>query len=117
MLTRALARRCPRCGGGGIFDGYFRLKPSCPACSHAFERESGYWVGAMIVNTAVTETIFGILFVTVLILTIPDVQWIPLLAVALGTNALIPVAFYPYSKTLWMAIDLHFHKPGTPQVG
>lgn len=112
-LRRALSRRCPRCGGPRIFASYFRLKGSCPTCAHVFERESGYWVGAIIVNTAVTETIFGILFVTVLFLQIPDVRWVPLLAIALGTNALIPVLFYPYSKTVWMAIDLHFHKPGT----
>lgn len=67
----------------------------------------------MIVNTAVTETIFVLLFVAVLFATIPDVQWVPLLTVALATNALVPVLFYPYSKTVWMAVDLYFHKPGT----
>ncbi|HVL63772.1 MAG TPA: DUF983 domain-containing protein [Actinomycetota bacterium] len=113
MLRRALRRRCPRCGGGNIFGGYFRLRRACPTCGHLFERESGYWVSAMIVNTAVTEAIFGILFVTVLFATIPDVRWVPLLAIGLGTNLLIPIFFYPYSKTVWMAIDLHFHKPGT----
>lgn len=30
-LGRGLRRRCPRCGEGGLFRGYLRLK-DCPAC-------------------------------------------------------------------------------------
>jgi hypothetical protein len=29
--------------------------------------------------------------------------------VALLTNGLLPVVFYPWSKTIWMALDLYFH--------
>ena len=43
-----------------------------------------------------------------IILTVPDVPWQPLLAVALITNAIVPVVFYPYSKTVWVAIDDFF---------
>ena len=73
------------------------------------EREEGYWVGAIIVNTAVTEVIFGILFVTTLFATLPEVPWQPLLAVGIGTNVIVPWFFYPRSKTLWLGIDLYFH--------
>jgi len=31
-LKAILLSLCPRCGGGGLFDGYLKLKPSCPAC-------------------------------------------------------------------------------------
>lgn len=109
MVARALARRCPRCGASKLFRRWFRIVEHCPGCGLRFEREDGYWVGAIIVNTAVTEALFGVLFVATLVATMPDVDWVPLLVVALVTNALFPFAFYPFSKTLWMAIDLHFH--------
>ena len=108
-MIRGFGRRCPICGGKKIFSGWFTIKDRCPTCAYGFERESGYWVGAVIVNTAFTFAIFGVMFVGTLIATIPDVEWVPLLAVAAFTNLLFPVFFYPYSKTLWMALDIYFH--------
>jgi uncharacterized protein (DUF983 family) len=102
-------RRCPRCGGRKIFASWFRLEPACPACGYSFERESGYWVGAIQVNLAVTESLFMLVFLITLFATMPAVPWQPLLIVALVTNAVFPWFFYPYSKTLWMALDLYFH--------
>jgi hypothetical protein len=57
----------------------------------------------------VTEAIFGILFVAVLVATIPDVAWVPLLLVGVVTNVAVPVLFYPLSKTTWVSLDLYFH--------
>jgi uncharacterized protein (DUF983 family) len=109
-IGRGLRRRCPRCASKGIFESYLRLKDACPTCGYPFERESGYWVGAIVINMAVAEVVFFVLFVTVVLLTMPGVEWGPLLIVAIGTNAVLPVIFYPLSKTLWMAVDLHFHR-------
>ncbi|CAN5568485.1 hypothetical protein BH24ACT26_BH24ACT26_10830 [soil metagenome] len=109
LVVRALRRRCPVCGVGTPFTGWFRMTETCPHCGYRFEREDGYWVSAMIVNTAVTEVLFGIIFVAVLIATIPDVDWAPLLIVGLVTNTLVPVFFYPLSKTVWVALNIYFH--------
>jgi uncharacterized protein (DUF983 family) len=108
-VGRGLLRRCPRCRSRGIFASYFKLKEACPTCGYPFERESGYWVGAIVINMAVAEIAFFFLFIGVVLLTMPDVEWGPLLIVALVTNAIMPVVFYPLSKTVWMAVDLHFH--------
>jgi uncharacterized protein (DUF983 family) len=112
MVLRGLRKRCPRCGTKGIFTSWSKLVPACPSCGLVFEREEGYWVGAIIVNTAVTETTFFLLFIGTILITMPDVAWGPLLGVALGTNAIVPIWFYPRSKTLWVAIDNYFHRPG-----
>ena len=109
-VVRGLRRRCPRCGNGGIFDSYFKLKESCPTCRYSFERESGYWVGALTVNTAVAIAVFFVVFMAAVLLTMPGVDWILLLIVAVITNAVVPVLFYPFSKTVWMAGDLYFHR-------
>ncbi|MFP5297907.1 MAG: DUF983 domain-containing protein [Actinomycetota bacterium] len=109
MLVRGFRRRCPRCGRGGAFEGYFKLRDACPSCGYRFYREEGYWTGAMIMNIAACEIWFFFLFVGTLLFTWPDISWVPILVIALITNGLLPVVFYPHSKTLWMAIDLHFH--------
>ena len=90
---------------------------SCPHCRYSYEREDGYWVSAMIVNTAVTEALFGILFVGVLIATLPNVAWLPVLVVGAVTNVVVPIFFYPLSKTTWVAIDVYFHPPSRSEGG
>jgi hypothetical protein len=42
----------------GLFAGWFALRNRCPACGFRYEREEGYWVGAVIVNTAASMALF-----------------------------------------------------------
>jgi uncharacterized protein (DUF983 family) len=109
LLARGLKRRCPMCGRGRAFNGFYRMRDRCPQCGYIFEREEGYWVGAVIMNFVFVEAWFALLFVTIVFATAPDIPWVPLLIVAIVTNGILPVILYPYSKTLWMALDLHFH--------
>ena len=109
MIRRGLFKRCPRCTGKRIFKSFFQLHETCPSCEYRFEREEGYWTGAMIVNIAACEVWFFVLFFGTMVASLPDVRWGPLLAVALITNGLLPIVFYPHSKTLWMAMDLYLH--------
>jgi uncharacterized protein (DUF983 family) len=108
MTGRALRRRCPRCGAKA-FSGYFTLHEHCPACGLRFEREEGYWVGALVINTAVVFGSFLVLFVGGMLIFWPDVPWGALAVVTLGSMALLPILFYPLSKTLWMALELSWH--------
>ena len=109
LVKRGLRKRCPVCEAKGIFDSWFKLKDSCPSCGYRFAREEGYWVSAIIVNVGVIQTMFVVLFIVVVIATAPDVEWGPLLIVGGVMNLIFPIFFYPYSKTVWMAIDLYFH--------
>ena len=106
MLGRALRRRCPVCASGGIFDGWFTLRDRCPRCGFSFEREEGYWVGAMIVNIGGAQLLFFAVFLGGLALTYPDVPWTALLVAGLAVMAVFPIVFYPLSKMLWLWGDL-----------
>ena len=108
MLWRGLTRRCPRCGGGRLFHRWFRMVPDCPHCALHFEREPGYWVGAVAINTMVIGMLFTIVMVTWSALTIPNIPWVVLLMAAVPRMAIGPGVFYPYSKTFWVAIDRAF---------
>lgn len=108
MMRRGLRKRCPRCGGGGLYRTWFQMVERCPTCGFLFEREPGFFVGAYFVNFAITE---GLLFVVVMVFLFvknadnaASVVW-PL--VVGGVFAVVaPLIFYPWSRTIWSAIDL-----------
>jgi uncharacterized protein (DUF983 family) len=109
-LGRGVLRRCPRCGTGKLFRRWFTLVERCPGCGLRFEREEGYWVGALIVNIAVTMLVFVVVLVGGVLLFWPDVPWVALTVVAAAVNVVVPVVFYPWSKTIWMALDVALHR-------
>jgi uncharacterized protein (DUF983 family) len=109
LLTRGMTRRCPNCGERHIFRRWLLMVERCPRCGLHFEREEGYWTGAVAINTIATEVVFVILLVAVVVRTWPDVPMVRLLVAGVLLNALFPFLFYPISKTLWVAIDLILH--------
>lgn len=109
MIRRALGQRCPRCAATGIFHGWGELSEWCPGCGFGFEREPGYFVGAMIINTVVTVGLVMGTLVIGAILTWPNVPWTIVGVATLAIGGGIPIWFYPRSKMLWMAIELSYH--------
>ena len=80
----------------------------CPHCELHFEREPGYWVGAVAINTIVIGILFTIVLIVFSAATVPDIPWVTLLMLEVPLMGLGPIAFYPYSKTLWVAVDRAF---------
>ena len=105
LFARGFTRRCPRCGSGHLFHHYFTMVPDCPRCRLYFEREPGYWTGALAINIAVIFAIFVVAFVVILAFTVPDVPVGPTLAILVPVMVIGPILFYPFSKTVWMAVD------------
>ena len=64
----------------------------------------------MAINLGVTELVFGIFALTVMVATWPDVPWTLLTILAIALNAIVPVVFYPWSKTIFLSIDLMLHQ-------
>lgn len=63
-------------------------------------------LGGVAINLVATEAVFGVFLVVAMILTLPDVPVLKLMIVGLTLNAVFPVLFYPFSKTIWLAIDI-----------
>jgi uncharacterized protein (DUF983 family) len=106
LLRRGVARRCPLCGGGDMFETFFRVRERCPRCNFPIHREEGHWIGAIGINTIVT---FGLLFVTMLVaflLTIDDRRAAAVLVPSFVVAGLTPLLFFGSSQTVWSAIDL-----------
>jgi uncharacterized protein (DUF983 family) len=62
MLPGILRQTCPRCRAGkiypsSIFRGFPKMNDQCSVCRLWFEREEGYFLGAMIVDYALAMVI------------------------------------------------------------
>jgi uncharacterized protein (DUF983 family) len=106
VFGRALRLRCPRCGEGELFTGWFTMPPRCSFCGIAFEREQGYFVGAIYVNYAVTVGIavmgYLVLWACTTISTAGQLAlWVPFVVI-------FPLWFFRYSRSLWLAIAYLF---------
>lgn len=110
-LLRGFGGRCPDCGSGELFRRYFSMVDDCPRCGLHFERDEGYWVGAMIVNTAFAIVVFLVIVVGGAAMSWPDVPWNALLIASIAAMLVVPVALYPISKTVWVAMDLLVRPP------
>ena len=118
MLKRGARRHCPRCGGGHVFDGYFRMKERCPTCGYKFEREQGFFVGAYLINFAITEGLLFILMMVFIAILNADneANQAPILAVGIALAILGPTLFYPFARTIWSAIDLGMTPLELPEI-
>lgn len=108
LLWRGLAKHCPRCGGGKLYRNWFRMKERCPTCGYLFEREPGFFVGAYLINFAIVE---GFLFIMLMGFIAwkdqnPDAGMTWAIVIGLFIGLIGPVLFYPYSRTIWSALDL-----------
>jgi hypothetical protein len=57
------------------------------------------------------ETVFSVWVVGFLVATWPDPPWQLVQATTLALMLVVPVAFFPYSKTLFLAFDLMVRPP------
>ena len=107
-LARGLTRRCPRCGKGSLFRNWLVIADVCPTCHLRFERGDGYWLGSMALNLVVTEVIFVVALVVLLVATWPDVPWTGVMFALVAINIAVPLVFHPFSRTIWVAVERHF---------
>lgn len=89
-----------------MFQGLFRMLPECPTCGLRFEREPGYFLGAIYINYAATVVcmlvgFFLLDYFVQLSLTSQIIIWC-------GFGIVFPILFYRYSKSLWLCFDFLF---------
>jgi len=95
--------RCPRCLSGEVFESLWKMHRTCPSCQLEYEREQGYFLGAMYISYGMG-----------LALGVPMLLWMRvfwnfsrtefLLALVL-TLALLSPLMFRYSRILWIHID------------
>ena len=112
LLWRAVRRRCPNCGWPDAFESYFKLKERCPKCGILLERGEGdYFLGAYALNLIGVEVILAAAFLVVMVATWPDPPWNALQYGGALLAVIVPIVCYPFTKTIWLALDLIFRPP------
>lgn len=106
LLARGITRRCARCGSGRLFRRWLLMVDDCPRCGYHFEREAGFFLGALVVNIALTELSIVALLVIGFALTLPDPPLWTLSGIGMALGLLVPIVSYPFTKTTWTAIDM-----------
>jgi uncharacterized protein (DUF983 family) len=102
-LARGARLCCPACGGARVFQSPFRVRPQCPACGAVFQREEGFFVGAIMLNVVTTEA--AVMAAAGLCLLLSPGRDALLLWLLFAVAILFPVAFYHHSWSLWLAGD------------
>lgn len=111
-ITRALALRCPECGGGGLFRHWLRLEARCPRCALKLDRaHPDHFVGAYLVNLIIAELLFAVGLAMWLLAVWPAVPWGRIELVAVAAMVISPLVTYPFTRTVWLAADLIFDPP------
>jgi len=90
------------------------MRASCRRCHLKLDRgEADYFIGSFTVNFVTAELVICAVALAAILLTWPDVPWEGLKWGLMATIIPVPILFYPFAKTIWLAIDLTF-RPATP---
>jgi uncharacterized protein (DUF983 family) len=116
IIYSTAANKCPRCHKGEVFKNNnpysfkkpFEMNDTCTDCDLKYEREPGFFYGALYVSYALMSGIFIVWFLA-------DLLWIHMEAVTLAIIVvstmlvLFPVVFRS-ARIIWLNFFIHFDK-------
>lgn len=102
VLAGVLSNCCPKCGNGKIFTGLFKMNATCPECDYRFEREPGYFLGAMSLSYLFA---FIVTLPPFLFLLFSDVSFTWLIGVPAAIAVLISPLGFRFSRLFWIHGD------------
>src|SRR5438552_16178561 len=94
-------QRCPRCQRGRMFRGSFTMNDPCPVCGLVFQREEGYFLGAMYVSYILSAVLL-ITFYLVAAALFPGWNTLVLALLALVPYLPLMPAVFRYSRLIWV---------------
>lgn len=117
-FCRALFLRCPNCGARGVTISWFKLKTRCGKCGIRLERgeSSDYFLGGMMFNIALAELLFGVVLLVVVVAMWPNVPWEGMEYSLVVAMVIAPIALYPASRLMWLALDLLLRPPDATEM-
>jgi uncharacterized protein (DUF983 family) len=99
--------RCPSCGARGILTHWLRLSERCPACGLRPDRgEADHFLGGYVINLGIAEALAAALWVLLLTATWPEPSWALMQWSAAVLVIGMPLALYPFTRLVFLAIDL-----------
>lgn len=105
-LWASLRMRCPRCCTGGVYRAPLRMRELCPVCGLKFEREPGYFTGAMYASYFLGIFSTAPVWLGMLM---AEASYTAILIVGIGLVVVLMPLYFHYSRVLWMQIDAYFN--------
>ncbi len=108
--------KCPHCHEGAFFNhsnpynltNFYEMDKSCKVCGEKYEREPGFYFGAMFVSYALNVAWFVAAWVATLVL-IPEEENLLLIAsIIVGFGLVMAPLTYRLSRLIWINIFVHY---------
>lgn len=108
FVVRVLTEKCPKCGQSHVFKqaGFFampEMKDKCEVCDYKFNREPGYFLGAMYISYGIA-VFFGIITFLIMQFAFPELPLIWTPTAIMFVILLIAKKNYKLSRILYMHI-------------
>jgi uncharacterized protein (DUF983 family) len=112
-LNSMVGMKCPRCGEGKLWRSplykmkLYDMHENCPVCGLKYEREPGFWYGAMYVAyTFSSGALLIVMLVTMLVF-----KWeIPQIFIAVGITALIGFTYNArLARSVWLSLVVDYN--------
>jgi uncharacterized protein (DUF983 family) len=105
-LRAILLQRCPVCLQGKMFRGRFAMNPTCPVCGHRFEREPGFFQGAMYVSWVIGVFYLGVLAVLANAWLTPRIGIVGAVACVIAIHLACIPSVFRYSRVIWAHVNV-----------
>ena len=112
-MRRAFTLRCAWCGDRpGFRRGWFTRHETCQHCGLSVQRgQDGFELGAATVNAVLCLGALIAAAAVSIVTTYPDVAAVPLIIVLSAVAVVLPVLLYPFTYTIWFAVELVMEPP------
>lgn len=105
-VGRSCRLRCPRCGRGRLFNGWFGMQPRCDSCGLDFLQEPGFYLGSIYFNYGLTALVVTIAYFALYFGSNLSSQAV--LAGLFAYCILFPLWFFRYARSLWLGFDQYW---------
>src|SRR5438105_7157630 len=105
-LRAMIGQRCPVCLQGKMFAGRFTMNPTCPVCGHRFEREQGFFQGAMYISWVLGVTYLAVLALLAQIVLVEHIGIAGAVVSVLALYMVCVPAVFRYSRVIWAHLNV-----------
>jgi uncharacterized protein (DUF983 family) len=122
VLYSVTLNKCPKCHEGKVFTSnsaynlktFDKMNAKCSCCGEVFEKEPGYFYGAMYVSYALMVAWLAACWAFDLLFIHSDLKWF--LTFVVGTMALLMPITYRVSRLVWLNFFVKFDKEKNKQI-
>ncbi len=101
-LLGVLLQRCPECRRGAVYYGLMSMHERCPVCDYRYERETGYFTGAMYASYFIAVPVLIVIYAVMSVTFAAGQTPMATLAMSSVVFLLFVPFIYRYSRVVWM---------------